>query len=413
MDPRGLSRCSVVANLAEGPLTGIRVLDFTQMWAGPFGTQMLALMGAEVIKVEKPGKGDLQRYLDAPGGIYIKGENPQFLSCNLNKKSITVNLKSEKGLEIIRRIAKTSDVVVQNFRPNVAERLGLGYENLKKLNSKLIYCSVSGYGSKGPLVERPGQDLLAQALTGMIWMNGRRNQTPMAIPNYVADTHTATLAALGILIALFKRERTGQGDLVEVNLLSSAVDLQAQELAAFMNSMKEPERGLMPIGHPYEIAPYGTYRTKDSYIALSVISFEDLDRVFGTNLARRFRNRLDGFKHRDRIMKILQSVLLTKKTQEWLAILEKRDLWCAPVLSYRDFVKNGPIMSQLRMNKMIVNLNHPVAGKIKLTGNPIKLARFPGKINHAPTLGQHTEQVLKGLGYSKREIEQFRQDSVL
>lgn len=389
------------------PLEGIRILDFSIMMQGPYGSQMLGDMGAEVIKVEPPGTGERGR---ASGVEFFKGEGAYFLAMNRNKKSITVNLKSEKGKEIVFKLAERCDVVLQNFRPGVMARLGLDYEAFARVNPRIIYCSASGYGQSGPYRTKPGQDLIIQGIGGMMSLTGAKDHPPMPAGTFIADVHAATLVAYGIMLALFHRERTGEGQHLEVCLLDALLDMHSQEATTYLNSGLYPHRGAPGIGHVYGTPPYGVYKTQDRYITLvgplskicKVLDVEDFEAKYSTPRER--------YEHREEIHACLESVLIQRPSAEWLALFEAEDIWCGPVNTY-DQVFTDP---QVSHNEMVVEYEHPVAGKIKVTGIPVKLSKTPGQIRRPPPLlGEHTDEILAESGYTQEEIAEFRAAGII
>ena len=254
-------------------LEGVKILDFTQYKAGPMGTQILGDMGADVIKIERSRGGDLERSFATFGRLTGEGDSPFFLALNRNKRSLALNIKTPEAREVIYKLAAEADVVVQNFRPGVLEKLGYGYEDFKKINPEIIYCSNSGYGLTGPYVRRPGQDLLAQSMSGMVMMNGTE-EFPVAVATSVPDAVTALYLCIAILGALYHKRDTGEGQEVDVDLLSSAIAIQQEEICAYLNLKPRPEfkRSRTGLAAPWNGAPYGIYRTSDDkFIALGVV----------------------------------------------------------------------------------------------------------------------------------------------
>ena len=389
-------------NTAAGALAGIRVLDFTQVIFGPSCTAILADHGAEVIKVERPGPGDLSRAF-AP---FIDGRSLSFASLNRNKKSIAVDLKSPAGLEVIHRLAPTVDVVANNFRPGVMESLALGYEDFRRLNPRIIYASGTGFGTSGPLAEqrKAGQDTVAQALTGAMAANVGSDGGPRKIPIAVADITGGNLLAQGVLLALIARERTGEGQTVETSLLDALIWMQAWQATGAANvppGDDQPREGDNPLDG-------GVYRTRDAFILVTG--------VFGPNplahictglgipdLSRdeRFASVRAMIDNALALRCRLQERLLQKTTAEWIEILEAADVLCAPLLTIDDAVR----FPQVLYNEMIVP---PAASPdgFRYIGVPSRLGRTPGAVRtSAPALGEHTVEVLRSLAYSPAEID--------
>src|SRR5436305_11608327 len=261
-------------------LDGIRVLDFTQMMMGPWATQFLGDMGAEVIKVERPGAGEWERGLRAMGKL-VAGQSPFFLAMNRNKKSVTVDLKDPRAREVVLKLAETCDLVTENFRPGVMDRLGMGYQDLRQVNPSIVYVAGTGFGPDGPYVARPGQDLLIQAMSGLAAYGGRRDDPPTPCGSSVVDASTALLLAYSAMVALFHRERTGEGQKVEVSLFATAVALQCQAITAVLNHEGRFTRRAAGIGAAWLDAPFGIYRTADGWIALAMMSLAKLGEVVG------------------------------------------------------------------------------------------------------------------------------------
>ncbi len=391
-----------------GPLEGLVIADFTQLAQGPFATQMLGDMGAEIIKIEPP-KGDWMRHWSM-ANLYLEGEGISFLSFNRNKRSICLDLKHPRGKEVALRLIERADVVVENFRPGVMDRLGLGYDTLKERFPRLIYCASAGWGQTGPYVKRPGQDLLVQALAGVGYLNGNADDPPQGVGVGLADFTAGFHIVYGILAALYARERTGRGQRVDVNLLNSIMNLHIQEYGVYLNGGGLPQRSRSGIPGPYLGAPYGFYQTKDGYIAIAMNPINKLARLVGvpgyeTCTASQV---MEG---RDEIRADFQKAFLTKTTQEWLDILLAEDIWCGPVYTFAD-VEQDP---QVAANEIIVEWEHPKAGRVRGIGIPVKFSETPGEIKRpAPLVGQHTVEILKEFaGYNDEEIRELQAQGVV
>ncbi len=396
---------------SEGALQGIRVLDFSRFMQGPHCSQMLGDMGAEVIKVERVGSGDENRAFPFNR---IRGVNAFFLALNRNKRSLTLDLKHPRGKEILTRLIATCDVLLENFRPGTMEKLGLGYEEISHRNPRLIYCSCSGYGQDGPYRDRAGQDLLAQAMSGLAWVTGRTDESPKAAGTYAADAYGAMLAALGILAALVARQRTGKGQKIGVCLLDAALHMQCQELTYHLNGGKFRPRTNREIAHPLEPAPYGIYETADgTFLAVSSGSWPSLCRALGMpELEKdpRFdsgEKRLEG---RSELYELLGEVFRQEPRTKWLEKLGQEGVWCAPVYSYEE-VERDP---QVAWNGLIVTQEHAEIGEFRVIGNPIRMSATPPTYRTPPPpLGADTEVVLRGLGFSSKEIAELRAEGVV
>jgi crotonobetainyl-CoA:carnitine CoA-transferase CaiB-like acyl-CoA transferase len=372
---------------------------------------MLGDMGADIIKIEPP-KGDWMRNY-AYGNLYPQGESISFLSFNRNKRSIVLDLKTTRGVDIAMKIISKADIVIENFRPGVMERLGLGYEELKKRFPRIIYCASSGYGQDGPYKERPGQDLLAQALAGGAFLNGKRDQLPVVTAVGQADLLTSLFIVQSLLAALYHREQTGQGQRVDACLLNSIIAFHIQEITAFMLKGENPPRSEAGIPNPWLGAPYGLYETKSGYLAIGMNSVQKLAAIVGLGKYdddRYLSNNI--MEDRDTIYRDFQEVFLTKTTDEWLEILLKHDIWCSQVNSFKEMAQDP----QVQHNKMIMEYTHPTVGPVRTTGFPVSFSESEMKIyRSAPLLGEHTEEILRELGeFDEEYIRDFvaRQDTL-
>lgn len=318
----------------ELPLEGLLVLDFAQFLAGPSAALRLADLGARVIKIERPGKGDLCRQLYI-SNLKLDGDSTLFHSINRNKQSYAADLKNPDDLANVRELIKKADVMIQNFRPGVIERIGLGYEQVKELNPGLVYGSVTGYGSEGPWVGKPGQDLLAQSLSGLAHLSGNADQPPMPMGLAVADLTAGHQLAQGILACLVRRGRTGQGGRVDVSLIESTLDLQFEVFTTHLNDGgKTPDRCEVNNAHAYLGAPYGIYSTADGHLALAMGDVIRLGDLLGCTPLAEYRDPETWFTQRDEIKAHLAEHLTSKTTQAWLEILEPADIWCSDVLTW-------------------------------------------------------------------------------
>ncbi len=385
-----------------GPLEGVIVVDFTQLMQGPFATQILGDLGATVIKVEPP-KGDWSRHFSLLD-LYKNDVSVSFLTFNRNKQSIAVNLKREDGLDAVKRIIEKADVVVENFRPGVMDRLGLGYDTLKQINPRLIYCASCGFGQTGPYVKRPGQDLLIQAMTGMTVLTGNADDLPSATIAGIADLSTSQLIVWGICAALYSRERTGEGQRVDTNLYNSLINLYIQEISNYLNGGGIPERSRDGYPNPYVGAPYGIFQTRHKYIAIAMNPISQLAELLDMDNHHDVSGN-NVFEDEEAIMADLQAALMKKTADEWLEILLAADVWCAPVYDFSD-MESDP---QVAENEMIVGYDHPVAGQVRAVGIPVKFQGTPGEVaGPAPLLGQHTEAILREIaGFSAEEVNQL------
>jgi crotonobetainyl-CoA:carnitine CoA-transferase CaiB-like acyl-CoA transferase len=391
-----------------GVLSGYKVLDCSIAMAGPFAAQRLGDLGADVVKVE-PVTGEWQRHVSA-GGAQGNRINVSFLSLNRNKRSLAVDLKSPQGKALLMDLVKTSDVFLQNYRPGVAKRLGVDYETLSQINPKLVYVSMSGYGEDGPYVDRPGQDLILQGMSGAMLSAGREGEPPTAAGQYLVDAIAAYNAFEGVLAALLHRERTGEGQLVQVNMLDAIATIQMQELSVFTIGGKPQKRSAEPHAHVYIRAPYGAFATSDGYIIVAFPPLKKLGEVIGEESFLAMDDEADSWSRRDEIFAKTRERLKMKTSAEWLALMRVADIWCGPVYGYEDLI-NDP---QVKHNGTFIEYDHPTEGRIKAPGFPIRFSKTPSRVERgAPLTGQHTREVLTEAGYDADRIESLRNAGVI
>lgn len=396
---------------APKALDGIRILDLSRYIFGPFCTQMLADMGADVIKIEPREKGDPSRQA---GNVRVNGDSASFLARNRNKRSLTLDLRKPEGQEVIHRLTRRSDVLIHNFRPGVMARLGLEPERLRPLNPSLIYCSLSGYGQEGPHAERPGQDLLVQGMSGIISTTGWEGGPPVAVGTYLADVTGALTAAYGVVTALQARSRYGVGQEVEISLLDAMIALQSMDATVFLNSGAVPPRS--GSGHWMISQPYGVFPTMDKWLVLNAHSDEWWRRLRAVPefaaLADdpRFAERESRRNHGEELVALLEDILRTRTRDDWLAYLAKYDVLCAPVYNYAELFADP----QVGLNAMIAKQPHPKGGSVKVVGLPVNLSATPGEVGPlAPALGAHTEEILASLGYDEPDILRLREQHII
>jgi crotonobetainyl-CoA:carnitine CoA-transferase CaiB-like acyl-CoA transferase len=397
--------------MPQPPLAGIKVLDLTKLAPGPFCTMILGDLGADVVKIEEPGPPTGRRAEQAgkagtegPGAAF---SGSPFNALNRNKKSIGLNLKSGPGKEVFRRMVQRADVLVQEYRPGVAERLGIGYEQMSIRNDRLIYCAITGYGQDGPYRNLVGHDLNYIATAGVLSILGRAGQLPTIPHNLIADYAGGGMhAAIGILAALVARTQTGRGQYVDISMMDGSMALMAQSFASFFANGRLPARGETPLDGA--IPNYNVYETKDG----KIITIGAIEPWFFANLCRAL-GREDLVEHeynsakRAEIQEIFSATFRTKPRDEWFEILSKTDI-CVGKMNTLDEVEADP---QVQARKMIVQLDTPDGRKVKQVGISVKLSETPGSIRSlAPTLGQHTKEIMHGLGYSDEQIEKWRDD---
>jgi crotonobetainyl-CoA:carnitine CoA-transferase CaiB-like acyl-CoA transferase len=377
------------------PLEGIVVLEFSQYLAGPYAGLRLADLGARVIKIERPGSGDAGRQL-ATKNLFADGDSLIFHTINRNKESYTTNLKDAADLEKVKRLIARADVMTHNFRPGVMEKIGLDYENVRVLNPRLIYGVVTGYGQVGPWKDKPGQDLLAQSMSGLTWLSGSADDPPVPFGLAAADIFCGTHFAQGLLAALVQRGKTGQGTLVEVSLLESLIDLQFEVLTTHFNDGGQPpRRARHRNAHAYLGAPYGIYETQDGYLALAMGCLASLGKAIGCEALIPFADAHgDAFTHRDEIKTILASHLKTKPTQHWLGLLEAADYWCADVFNYGRLLAHDGYKA-LGMDQVV---RRPNGAELRTLRCPIRIdgQRLYSDIA-APSLGNANDKINNAL----------------
>lgn len=395
----------------DPPLKGIRVLDLSRVLAGPYCSMTLSDLGAEVIKVEIPGRGDDTRAFPP----FLEGESSYYLSLNRGKKSLTLNLKDEKGVEVLHRLVKKCDVVLENFRPGVTKRLGVDYDVLKKIKEDLIYCSISSYGQTGPYATRPGYDLIIQGMSGLMGITGEQDRPPVRVGVAVTDLNAGMYAVMAILSALRVRDQLDIGQYLDVSMMDAAVSWMTYMAGSYFANGEVPPR--MGGAHP-SIVPYQTFEAGDGKFLLvaggndrlfkilcEVMDMEHLvvDPMYVSNTVR--------VENREILVPIIQEKLLTKPRDVWLSKLMESGFPCAPV-NTMDEVFSDP---QLLHRNMLVTMDHPKIGKIKQIGAPLKFSDTPLKLElPPPMLGQHTDEVLVKLcGYSEDEVAALKKNNVV
>lgn len=379
------------------PLEGILVLDLSQFLAGPVAAMRLADLGATVVKVERPRGGDIGRQL-AFAGRSADGDTISFHAMNRNKLGITADLKDPADLARIRALLRRADVLIQNFRPGVMERIGLDYPSVRALNPRLIYASASGYGDSGPWKDRPGQDLLAQSVSGLPWLSGSRESGPTPVGLSIADHLTSCHLALGVTALLVRRAQTGIGGLVQTSLLESVLDLQFELLSTHLNDETVTvTRSGEHSGHAFLPAPYGTYPTSDGYLALAMNPVPMIGTLLGIDYLAQLTDERAWWDEREQIEELLAAHLKTNSTAHWLEILDRADVWCAPVLTLEELVRHPGFASiamtqQVRRPPEVTESGEEVL--LTTTRSPLRIDGHPlTSPTAAPKLGQHNGQL--------------------
>ena len=385
-----------------GPLEGVKVLSFARALAGPFCTMLLCDLGAEVVKIEEPGQGDTSRR----NGPFIEGISSYFLSINRGQKSITLNLRDERAKKIVFELVKQMDILVENFRPGVMDRLGFSYEAIRQRNLKIIYASLSGFGQKGPYALRPAYDMIAQGMGGTVSITGEPGRPPVRVGYSIGDMGAGMFATIAILAALHETRKSGEGQWIDVAMMDSQLAFCENACARYFPSGEIPQ----PLGsrHPL-LTPFQIFPTRDGHMVLITVPEEDWQK-FCRVAKREDWLADDRFQsHRDRVRNyaafepLMNELLKTKTTAEWLALLEPQGIMCGPVNDIEQVVKDPHI----RLREMVVEVEHRRVGKLKVIGTPMKFSRTSCKIQKAcPDVGEHTVEVLSGmLGMSPEDIE--------
>ncbi len=378
-----------------GPLTGIRVADFTRVVAGPYCTMLLGDLGAEVIKIEQPGKGDDTRTWGPP---FVAGESTYFLSLNRNKRSVCLDLQSAEGLAHARALILQSDILVENFRPGTMDRLGLGYATLRVEQLRLIYCAISGYGQTGPYRDRAGYDVVVQALGGLMGITGTPDGPPVKTGVALVDMATALYASSGILAALYHRERTGEGQRIDISLLSTELATLINVASAYLIAGETPAR--QGTAHP-SIVPYQVFQAADGYLMVGALN----DRMFGQlsnalgypewTTDPRFATNPDRVRYRETLVGLIEAILRADTAQAWEQRLQAAGVAVAPVNDLPQVFADPQVLH----SGQVTAVAHPSAGEVKLVGPALILSETPAAVRlPPPMLGQHTEEVLRGLG---------------
>jgi crotonobetainyl-CoA:carnitine CoA-transferase CaiB-like acyl-CoA transferase len=388
--------------VAQGPLDGVKVLELAQIMAGPTCGMLLADLGADVIKVERVPGGDDTRTMSRPS---VAGESAAFMAMNRNKRGIALNLKAPAAKDALKRMASRADVLTENYRKGALDKLGLGYEVLRAVNPGLIYCSISGYGRTGPYADKGGFDLIAQGMSGLMAITGEPGGAPVKSGSPVCDINAGILAALGIVSAYLHRVKTGEGQLVDTSLFEAGIQQTYWHSAIFFATGAAPG----PSGSAHILsAPYQAFRASDGWLNIggaNQANWERLARALGApewTADERFRSNSDRMKNLQALTTLMNARLKTRSVQNWISALEAEGVPCGPINSIADMAADPQTVAR----QMVVELEHPRAGRTRALGLPIKLSATPGKVTRAaPLLGQHTREVLGEFGFSSDEID--------
>ncbi len=397
----------------SGPLSGLRVLDLTIALAGPMCSQRMGEMGANIIKIEAPGGGDFSRY-STMAGITKFGDATTFVTLNRNKRSLVLDLKSDAGREALYRMVRDADVLIQNFRPRVAGKLGIDYATLSAINPRLVYGSISGYGEDGPLKDRPGQDLLLQSFTGLTMNAGRSTELPHPSPLYMVDVSASHQLTEGVLAALVARATTGKGQEIKVTMVSAIMEMQVQELTSFMSTEGAPSRSASPQASIYMEPPYGIYACTDGHLALAQVDLNVLSDVIGEPRLKQLKTSrprqkdTEALKHwRDDIYDAVAVRLATNTVAHWDVLLTEHGLWCGAVNDYAAFLAHP------QTQRYLTTMTHSKGGEYRTVAPAIRFSDDPTpSLRSSPRYGEHSREVLLEAGFSVAEVDKLFADNV-
>ena len=390
-------------------LEGIKVVDLSRTLAGPFCTMLLGDMGADVIKVEEPEHGDETR----AWGPFWNGESGQFLSFNRNKRSLALNLKEKEGIDVVLRLAAKADVMIESFRPGTLDRLGLGYEAISRVNPRIVYCTISGYGRTGPMAAKPGYDLVIQAYSGLMNLTGEPDGPPLRVGFSLVDLFTGMMAYGSVVTALRHRDNTGEGQWIDTSLLDGQVAVMSYHGTNFLATGKEAHR--MGSGHPH-LVPYQSFPAADGFFILACPNqrlWEYLCHAIGHSEFLedpRFATNDDRVEHRAECVEALSQIFRTQPMDHWVKIVEGAGIPCGPIQTVADVVNDPQVLAR----NMIVDVDHPKVPGLRVPNCPLMLTGSPSTIRrHPPLLGEHDEEVLGESGYTTDQIREFRKKKVI
>lgn len=394
----------------SGALQGIKILDLSRVLAGPYCTMILGDLGAEVIKVEAPGGSDDTREWGPP---FSGGESAYYLCANRNKRAITLDLKSKEGQDVLRKLITQSDVMIQNFKTGTMEKWELGYEEVKKINPRMVQCSITGFGTSGPYKDLPGYDYIIQAMGGLMSITGSEESGPMKVGVAISDITTGLYAVIGILSALHERNHSGEGQSIDLSLFDSQISSLANVASNFLISGTVPKR----LGNQHaNIVPYQTFSTLDGEMVVGVGNDRQFHKLcVALDIPKigedgRFSTNPKRLENKDELILILSKILSKKTSQEWLELLSSQGIPCGPINNMKQLFDDP----QVKEREMVVNVDHPTAGSIPLVGSPLKLSRTPVEIKrHPPLAGEHSKDILIELGYTEEEIVELLNKRVI
>lgn len=388
-------------------LAGIKVVSLTHYLQGPSCVNFLADLGADVVKVERIG-GAYERHWSG-AKCFLNDASVFFMMVGRNQRCIELDIQSEDGQAVLWRLIEKADVLVENFRPGTLDKRGFTYEAVKARNPGIVYCSLTGYGTDGPSRAKPGQDLLLQSLSGLATLSGRAGDPPVLMGTAIVDQHAATLGALGIVSALFARQRTGRGARVDSNLLSAALDLQIEPMNYHLNGSQLYDRSAAGVSSRFHQAPYGVFKTADGWLTLSLSDGATLAAAFGDPAFEKW-DKEDQFDHREEITRLVSQHMQTKTVAEWEDIFARHGVWNARVRDYDEALADP----QIEANQSILDFDDPHAGHVRLLAHPVRYdGKAPGLRRNPPVVGQHTDEVLGELGYRPDDVARFRTSGVI
>ncbi|WP_312469100.1 CaiB/BaiF CoA-transferase family protein [Neobacillus sp.] len=393
----------------SGSLQGIKVIDLSRVLAGPYCTMILGDMGAEVIKVESVDTGDETRGWGPP---FVEGESAYYLCANRNKQGMTLNLKSPKGMEILQKLVSDADVVVQNFKPGTLDRLGFGYEEMKKVNEGIILASISGFGATGAYAPLPGYDYIIQAMSGLMSITGEKEAQPAKVGVAIADVLTGLYTCIGILGAIQHRNRTGEGQEVDISLFDSQLAALVNVASNYLCSGEIPKR--LGNAHP-NIVPYQVFTASDGDFIIAVGNDRQYRKLAillddEALLSEKYETNSGRLKHKNDLVKMIATRIRTRSRAEWKQLLDEKGIPNGPIYNVKDALESNHALSR----NMVVNVSHPNIPNLKLVGSPLKFSKTPVKMDkHPPLHGEHTEEILQKLGYPKAEITKMKKELIL